>query len=82
MDIQSLRSHKFYGIALFDLVTGMLGMVILFLVMWKIYFKNLEWWKFIIAGILLTIPVGIVFHIIFGVNTRLNYDFGLSGKPI
>ena len=81
MSLKELRSHKFLGMAIFDLVTTIIGTVIIFLICWKVHFSNLEWWKFAIAGAFLAIPIGIVFHVIFGTNTHLNYTLGLSYKP-
>lgn len=81
MSLDTLRSHKIFGIAIFDLTLSVIGMIIIFTAAWYFSFKNLELWKFILAAILLTIPVGIVFHIIFGVNTFLNYKLGLSNIP-
>ena len=81
MSIENLRSYKIFGLAVFDLSLSLIGTIILFMIMWRIHFKNLDWWKFLIAAILLTIPIGITFHILFGVNTKLNYELGLSNKP-
>ena len=60
---------------------AMLGLAIIFVIFWRIHFKNLDWWKSALAGAILAIPVGIMFHIVFGVNTKLNYDLGLSNRP-
>lgn len=77
----ALRQYRIFGIALFDLVLGVVGMIIIFLLArWK-FFPNLSVWPFIIAAVLLTVPIGIAFHIIFGVNTQLNYYLDLSNKP-
>ena len=81
MSIQTLRSWRLWNIALFDLIVGLVGTVILMLILWKVHFSKLHWLNFVIAGILLTIPLGIFFHILFGVNTQLNYRLGLSDKP-
>ena len=81
VSLQKLRSHRIFGIALFDLSLAVLGMIIGMIVLHNIHFKNLKISNFIIAAILLTIPVGIFTHIIFGVNTTLNYRLGLSNKP-
>lgn len=81
MTLENIRSHKIFGLAIFDLVTAIIGMIIIFLIAWKIHYPKLDWWKFVVAAILLAIPVGIVFHILFGVNTKLNYTLGLSNKP-
>ena len=81
MSIQDLRSHKIFGLAIFDLSIAFIFIIALFMIAWKTHFNNLDWWKFFIAAILLTIPIGIVFHILFGVNTKLNYELGLSNIP-
>ena len=76
----AVRNYRIFGMAIFDLVLAMVGLVLVFLLArWK-HFPNLKVWPFVLAGILLTIPVGIVFHIIFGTNTHLNYQLGLSNK--
>lgn len=77
-----LRKYKIFGLAAFDLITSIFGMILLFLLMKKWHFSKINsQWSFIIAAILLTIPVGIVTHVIFGVNTALNMKLGLSGAP-
>lgn len=81
MSIKTLRSHKIFGLAIFDLSISFIFIIVLFMVAWKVHFRKLDWWKFMIAAILVTIPIGITFHILFGVNTKLNYDLGLSNKP-
>ena len=81
MNIQELRQHRIMGISVFDLTTSLLGMIILFLIVWKWHFNKLKPITFIIAAILLAIPFGIIIHIIFGVNTSLNYKLGLSYNP-
>ena len=73
--------YKLFSLSIFDIVSAVIGMILLFLVIWKLYFNQLNIWNFIIAAIILTIPVGIVFHIIFGINSTLNYKLGLSNKP-
>ena len=80
MSIKTLRSHKIFGLAIFDLSISFIFIIVLFMVAWKVHFRKLDWWKFMIAAILVTIPIGITFHILFGVNTKLNYDLGLSNK--
>lgn len=82
MSIQSLRSHRIFGIALFDVISSMIGMIVLFIIFRQIHFKNLSVYPFIVAGILLAIPFGIIIHIMFGTDTTLNYLLGLSNKPI
>jgi ABC-type Fe3+-siderophore transport system permease subunit len=82
MDIKQLRSHKIFGLAIFDIITSIIGMVIIFILFWKWHFSKLKVGNFILAGILLALPFGIIIHIIFGINTSLNYKLGLSNKPL
>jgi hypothetical protein len=79
--MSNLRSYRIFGIALFDLISSIIGLIIILLVARKYHFSSLQKKPFIVAGILLAIPLGIVFHIIFGINTTLNYKLGLSYKP-
>lgn len=81
MSIEDLRSHKIFGLAIFDLSMSFIGMIAIFMIAWRVHFRNLDWWKFLIAAILVTIPIGITFHVLFGTNTTLNYRLGLSNKP-
>ena len=81
MSIEDLRSHKIFGLAIFDLSISFIGVIAIFMVAWRVHFRNLDWWKFLIAAILVTIPIGITFHVLFGTNTTLNYRLGLSNKP-
>jgi len=78
--IAELRKYRIYGIALFDLVFGIIGMILLFLLLRKIYFPNLSYGPFVLWAIILTIPIGIFFHVFFGVNTALNSYLKLSNK--
>ena len=80
--ISDLRKYRIFGISLFDLLTSIIGLIIIFLIAKYFHFKNLKSINFIIAGVLLAIPLGIIFHIIFGTNTTLNYYLGLSNKPL
>ena len=82
MTIQELRQkYKIFGLAAFDLILSFIGTILLFIFLRYMYFKDLYVVNFIIAGILLTLPLAIFFHILFGVNTQLNYVLGLSNKP-
>jgi uncharacterized membrane protein len=53
-------------------------MIIVFTMAWKTHFQKLKLKNFIIAALILSIPVAITIHIIFGINTKLNYKLGLS----
>jgi hypothetical protein len=81
MSITEIRKkYRIFNIAIFDLVLAFIGVIFIFMIFWRIFFKSLPWWHFVLAAIILTIPIGIVFHIIFGVKTQLNYYLGLSDK--
>ena len=81
MTIEILRSHKIFGLAIFDLSISFISLILLFLLSWKIHFKHLNIFNFIIAAIIVTIPISITLHVLFGVNTQLDYFLGLSDKP-
>ena len=78
MNIQSIRKHKIFGLSIFDIVTSFAIMIIVFTMAWKTHFQKLKLRNFIIAALILSIPVAITIHIIFGINTKLNYKLGLS----
>ena len=82
MLVEELRKYKIFDLALFDLLVAMIFMISLFIVLWRLRYPNLDRRRFVITGILLTIPMGILFHVIFGINTELNYRLGLSNKPV
>lgn len=77
----NINKYRIFGLRLFDLTLALVAMIVVFLLAWRYHFRKLDWWKFVIAAVILTIPLGMVFHIIFGVNTQLSYDLGLSYKP-
>jgi hypothetical protein len=52
-----LRKYKIFGLAIFDIVAGMIGMMILFVLLWKLHFNQLNILNFIIIAILLTINI-------------------------
>ena len=79
--MNNLRQYKIFGLAAFDLILAILGMLVIFLIAKRVHFPKLPVWPFVAAAVLLTLPVAITFHILFGVNTALNYKLGLSGKP-
>ena len=81
MSLQTLRSFKIFGLSIFDIILSIIGIDILFVLARNHFFITLPVKNFIIAGIFLAIPIGITFHILFGKNTTLNYQLGLSYKP-
>lgn len=81
MNLKEIRSHRIFGVAIFDLITALIGTVIILLIAkWK-WFPHLKTVNFVLAGVLLAIPLGIFFHILIGRDTTLNYKLGLSNKP-
>ena len=80
MNIKDIRSYRIFGLAIFDIVLSMIGMIVLFIIAKLVFFKELDMWKFIVAAVFLTIPFGIVVHVLIGQNTTLNYNLGLSDK--
>ena len=76
-----MKRVRLFGISVFDLLAGVIGMVIIFLLAHHYHFKDMNAWPFVTAAILLTIPLGIIFHVIFGVNTKINSVLGLSHAP-
>jgi len=76
-----MQRVRLFGISVLDLLAGVIGMLVVFLVAHHYHFKDMSVWPFVIAAVLLTIPVGIIFHVIFGVNTKINSVLGLSHDP-
>jgi hypothetical protein len=75
--LRTLRMPRIAGIALFDLTSGLLG-VILFI---RICFPSRPIHFTLAWATVLTLPIGILFHIIFNVPTMLNFYLGISGRP-
>ena len=78
MGIKYLRSFRIWGVALFDLISAFIGTIVVFVLLRK---KNIPVSHYVIAALVLTIPIGIVAHVLFRVNTTLNYKLGLSDRP-
>lgn len=78
VSIDELRKFRIFGVSMFDFILGAVGLIIVFLIARAYHFPNLSVWPFVIAAIVLTIPVGIVFHVVFGTNTTLDSNLGLS----
>ena len=76
-----MKRVRLLGISVFDLIGGLIATIAVFLLAHHYHFKKLNVWPFVVAAILLTIPIGIVFHVIFGVNTKINSMLGLSRVP-
>jgi len=69
--IEKLRKPRILGIAIFDLVMSFIMMGIIFAILGLPVY----------IGLLLTIPVGIFAHWIFGIDTTLNYYLSISELP-
>ena len=78
--MDKIRSVRIFGLAVFDLSLAIVGTALLMLLFWYIHFRDMAWWPFVVAGILLAIPIGIFVHAAFGINTRLNHALGLSHR--
>ena len=76
--ITNLRKPRIAKIALFDVITAILG-VFIFL---KLFFRNQNNLKLFFVSVLLAFLFGIVVHYVLGIPTMLNYYLGLSKKPI
>ena len=82
MSIATLREHRISGIAIFDLVGSFALIIIIALILRNKYWPNLKSSDFILAAIIITLPISIFAHMLFGINTTLNYKLGLSDKPV
>ena len=71
MGIKELRSWRIGGLAIFDIVAAIVGMILIA--------DYLKISKFNAA--LLAVPIGVVVHALFGIKTTLNYKLGISDKP-
>ena len=79
--LEKIRSYRIFGLAIFDLVLALIGMIAVFLWAHRTFFPTLPVQNFVIAAVLLTIPVGIFTHVLFGTSTALNHLLGLSTSP-
>jgi len=69
--VEKARSYRIFKIALFDLILSFV------LVIWILSFFGVDWK----ISALLTLPIGIITHYIFNLDTQLNYYIGLSNEP-
>jgi len=76
-----VRKYRIFGLAIFDIVMGAVGMIILFLLARARHYPTLNITPFVITAILVSIPVAITTHVLFGVNTKLNNMIGVSKTP-
>lgn len=78
MDLVYLRSFRLFGIALFDLISAFLGMIIISLILRKFMFNSVSVEKTVLIAVLLTLPIGIVTHYVIGTKTTLNGYLNLN----
>ena len=62
----------------FDFIIAAVSMCLLFGLRWKYTWPELDLWKFMLAAVLCTVPMGIVFHVLSGFDTGFNHALGLS----
>jgi len=84
VSLTELRSCRIFGSAVFDFVASVVGVVIVLLIAkyFRDNLKDLPIVNFVFISFVLALPLGIFVHILFGVNTALNYKLGLSQKPL
>lgn len=76
MTIAKLRQYRIAGMAIFDWVTSLLGGAIIGYFILENHSVAL-WTMWLIVWIL----IGIVIHLLVGVDTMLGYYLGLNKKP-
>jgi hypothetical protein len=69
--IKFLRSYRINGIAMFDVIASIIGMVLI-----ADYIGISK-----ITAAMLAIPIGIIVHAALGINTTLNYKLNISDMP-
>ena len=79
--LQELRRPRVCGLVVFDTLLALIGLVVILTIAWKVHFRKLPYMNFLIVSFLILFPLAIFSHILVGVNTTLNYNLGLSGKP-
>jgi hypothetical protein len=75
--IAELRQYRIAGMAIFDWVTSLLGGILIGYFILENHSVAL-WTMWLIVWIL----IGIVIHLLVGVDTMLGYYLGLNKKPV
>lgn len=75
------EKYRYKDIALFDLVGSFIVIIIIFLILQNRGILKTSPLTAAFIGALATMPISIAAHVIFGVNTTVNYRLGLSGPP-
>jgi hypothetical protein len=78
MNLQYIRSFRVFNIALFDLIGTFIGLYVLltWLLPSRPTFFYISW---VLVGAL---PLSVLSHYLFNIPTQLNYNLGLSEKPL
>jgi uncharacterized membrane protein YeaQ/YmgE (transglycosylase-associated protein family) len=74
--VDHLRSHRIYGLAIFDWTTSIIGAILI-----GRYIFHLSSFIHWILWIILWVIIGIVAHVIVKVPTMLGFYLGLNKKP-
>ena len=81
LTLQELRRPRVCGLVVFDTILALIGLVVILSIAWKVHFSKLPYINFAVVSFLILFPLAIFSHILVGVDTTLNYNLGLSGKP-
>jgi hypothetical protein len=90
MDIASLRKHRFFNMAIFDLVGTMIIAFIVHTILWMypLEMKNKEkrtYFQYLTSLLLILITffgIGVIFHRIFKIQSALSGYLGLNDMPM
>lgn len=75
--INILRTPRLFGIALFDFISAFIGIIGLL----YLHDSTREPHYYYAWATLLTLPIGVLSHIVSNTPTMLNYYLGLSERP-
>lgn len=73
-----VRSFRIFNIALFDLISSIIGLFYFF--RWTFPRRPISFaWSW---TILLVLPLSVLSHLVFGIPTMFNFYLGLSSPPL
>lgn len=76
--ITYIRSYRLFDIALFDLITAIIGLYLVIKWTFPNRQSSFHWsWTAV-----LLLPVSIISHLVFKTPTTLNFYLGLSERPL
>jgi hypothetical protein len=75
--ITTLRSFRIAGIAVFDVVLSIIGLLITL----RFFKPNRPQHFYLSWALVLVFPIAIITHLLLGIPTTLNYYMGLSQHP-